>query len=189
MADTPSLPPRRRVRLSSPPAIPTHPAFHRLAPLMTLIGGMVRFEMFIDEEMFTAFKTGLVAWFDPDDGTGWRGDGIDPSVFGSRPNLTSEVPMKQWCEDHRIALKYVALSHRGGMVTGPPTYLISGKLPEHASHAHLLREEIRVHAGRCAYGFALPMSVTNYPRLQWDIGAIFDDCQAKTLLESGYYVL
>ena len=142
----------------------------------------LHFEMFFDTETKTAFFDGVVPWLGED--CHWHCPGIDPTLFPK-----SEVPMKMFSADHRVASKYFALAHRSGKTKSLPKYLLGGMIPGDWALTHFIQEDIRSHKEQETLAFTKLIDEKNYPALKWTLSIEFTDAEATQILQGGYRLL
>ena len=90
-----------------------------------------------------------------------------------------------------IALKKFARAHRAKYVEGPPTYLLTIKIPANCAVQHFLRREIKVLDDRPeeTVGFLKPVNLYNYPKMIAEVTKIDVEGAPEELLSAGYRLL
>ena len=137
----------------------------------------LKFEMFVDDDMFQAVVSGHAPWLQ-DAYEGWECPGFDPSLFKD-----GMVPMKQTSPGHRVALKYFALANRAGNAK-LPKYFFSGSFPSVNACQHFLEGTIVSVPHQATIGFKLLMNPTNYPHLKWENPISFSEHEAEQMLNA-----
>ena len=145
---------------------------------------VVRFEMFLEQQTFEAMQSGKVIWWDPNDESDYRCEGLDPETFPG-----GEVPMKAWSGDKRIALLGFALAHRRGRVTLPPAYLLMACMPALSFLWHIIRGDIVIHSEMNTYGFRKPLNNRHYPDLECELIKLPDDDAQQALIQAKTYLI
>jgi hypothetical protein len=120
-----------------------------------------------------------VPWWDPQDSTGYRCNGIDPEIFPA-----GRVPLKKWSPDHKVALEWFARAHRAGRISGPPKYLIEGRMDALAFLDHILAGDIIPDAQTSTLGFTKPLDQRHYQSLVMDLSWQSDEEAQRALSDA-----
>ena len=145
---------------------------------------VVRFEMFLEQQTFEAMQSGKVIWWDPNDQSDYRCEGLDPETFPG-----GEVPLKACSGDHRIALHGFALAHRAGRVSLPPAYLFMASMPALSFLGHILRGDIVIHYKMNTYGFRKPLNKRHYPDLEGKLIKLPDEDAEQALIHAKSHLI
>ena len=145
---------------------------------------VVRFEMFLEQQTYEAMQSGKVIWWDPNDQSNYRCEGLDPQTFPG-----GEVPLKAWSGDKRIALLGFALAHRRGLVNLPPAYLLVACMPALSFLWHILRGDIVIHYEMNTYGFRKPLNKRHYPDLEGELIKLPDEDAQQALIQAKTYLI
>ena len=89
------------------------------------------------------------------------------------------------------ALKKFARAHRAGRVKGPPTWLLTLRIPATYAVEHILKKDIKVMTDRPekTVGFLKPVNAYNFPRMQPTLTHIDTVGVPESLLELGRKLL
>ena len=145
---------------------------------------VVHFEMFLEQETIEAIQSGKVIWWDPNDQSDYRCEGLDPETFPG-----GEVPLKAWSGDKRIALHGFALAHRAGRVSLPPAYLFMASMPALSFLGHILRGDIVIHSKMNTYGFRKPLNKRHYPDLEGKLMKLPDENAEQILIQAKRHLI
>ena len=146
---------------------------------MTLMGNVVWFEMYLDEQTVQAMDTGKVPWYKGQDAQDYRCEGLDPAIFAD-----TGVPMKFWSEDHKIALHWYFRALNREMVSFPPKKIYVASMPAVRFLEHCLKGDIVIYFERRTCAFKKPVIPVNYPELKFELFDIADDV-GKAMVDPG----
>ena len=112
--------------------------------------------------------------------------GIDNKGF-----LGEIVPFAFASPGEKIALKKFARAHRAQFVHGPPTILVTIKIPAKFAVQHFLAQEIKVLDDRPeeTVGFLKAVNSYNYPTMMPQVTHIDVEGAPEALLTEGYSLL
>ena len=97
------------------------------------------------------------------------------------------VPFAYQSDEEVIALKKFARAHKARRVEGPPTWLLTLRIPATYAVEHILKKEIKVVTDRPekTVGFLKPVNAYNFPRMQPTLTHIDTVGVPESLLASG----